>query len=775
MACLFLTDHNMNYENINNQLIEFLIDSRNEAGLSQEDVAARSDVFGMGRTLDQRAVSRIEKQPLKADAIKMAGYLNAIGMDPSRYYEFLNQITYNNMDDIAMTYVSTTEVATKVAQALVKITDTKETITNLAQERCYIDAVALGDKFEKYEELLQSLNRKPIIGGFGHFDSGKTTMFNTLTGGKVLTEKFTPATCVVNLLMHTDDKPSIISGQVAIFRKGFKPYMIHSKEWVDTYLIEQGGTDILDRLGVHNYDDTFDNDAYIAIVFMDAPILKKVWLMDTPGDLNSEDERDTEKALGGVELADGIVFLSNNAGFFKESDLGFAANIIRQCPPVDKMNPLKHLLFVQSHCHSDLDADDVTMVGKSTFKRIKKQLEKLIFNAWIDEGYIDEAPEPAELTARTQPFWRENDMYRSSLIRQVDEMADYLIDNHAAIVEQNINNIFAQADKVLEVAIESLKDKEQASVDRVREVEEQDARFRKHASKITAEFKNVIASCSERKKKDLEDMRTFFQYHSSVEGLESLITDAYDDKKIAQAEIGNYFSQLITSKLESSLKSSGKVVSNEVEALLVRWQEAAPKMTKASIDCAINDLDIDVSGFNSRAAFIGGMAGLGSLGAMALYVSTIASNLGAYILVGKAAGVLVSLGLAGSVSAVTSFVAAIGGPINIGIVIAAAIGYMVYRLMGGSWQKSLAKKVAELIRKVDVWNQINECIETFWNSTESAIQAGLDELVVQTEEYISKLKEEAATDYDIEELKRSVKALSEVQDLLNGKSYTKTA
>ncbi|ENM6584238.1 helix-turn-helix transcriptional regulator, partial [Vibrio alginolyticus] len=113
----------MSNENINKQLIEFLIGSRTEAGLSQEDVAARSDIYGMGRTLDQRAVSRIEKQPLKADAIKMAGYLNAIGMEPNRFYEFLNQITYKK-EDISMSIITTTEVATKVTQALDKITDT---------------------------------------------------------------------------------------------------------------------------------------------------------------------------------------------------------------------------------------------------------------------------------------------------------------------------------------------------------------------------------------------------------------------------------------------------------------------------------------------------------------------------------------------------------------------------------------------------------------------------------------------------------------------------
>lgn len=765
----------MSNDNINKQLIEFLISSRNEAGLSQDDVAARSDIYGMGRTLDQRSVSRIEKQPIKADAIKLAGYLNAIGMEPNRYYDFLNQITYKK-EDLSMTTVSMNEVATKVAKALEKITETKEAIAQVTKEQSYIASIGLGDKFEKYEDLLKSLNGKPIIGGFGHFDSGKTTMFNTLTGGKVLTEKFQPATCVVNLLMHIDDQPSNINGQVAIFRKGFKPHMIHSKDLVNRYLIEQGGTDILDRLGVHNHDESVTNDAYIAIVFMEAPILKKVWLLDTPGDLNSDDEQDTEKALGGIELADGVVFLSMHAGFFKESDLGFAANIIRQRPPVDKNNPLKHMLFVQSHCHSELSADDVSMVGKVTFKRIKKQLDKLVFNHWVEDGYIDEAPESSELTARTQPFWRENELYRTSLIRQVDEMAEYLIDNHTAIVEQNINNIYSQADKVLEVAIASLKDKEQASVDRVKEVEAQDARFRKQAAEITSEFKDIISSCKDRKSKDLADMKDFYRYTSSPDGLEALLTETYEDKKEAQTEIGNYFSQLITSKLESNLKSSGKVVSNEVEALLVKWQEAAPRMTKASIDSEIGDLDIDVSGFNSRAAFVGGMTGLGSLGAMALYVSTIASNLGAYILVGKAAGVLVSLGLASSVTSVTSFVAALGGPITIGIAIAAAIGYMVYRLMGASWQKSLAKKVSDAIKKENVWDQLEDCITKFWNSTQTAIQAGLDELVEQTEEYIHKLKEEAATEYDTDEIKRSVEALDMLRSLLlGGKSDTKTA
>lgn len=54
------------------------------------------------------------------------------------------------------------------------------------------------------------------------------------------------------------------------------------------------------------------------------------------------------------------------------------------------------------------------------------------------------------------------------------------------------------------------------------------------------------------------------------------------------------------------------------------------------------------------------MTGLASLGAMAVLVSTIGSNLGVYILVGHVAGWLTTLGITSSVTTLTSFVAAIG-------------------------------------------------------------------------------------------------------------------
>lgn len=749
----------MKQDELNAKLRTFLINNREKAGLSQSDVAARSEVFGIGKTLDQRAVSRIENQPISVDAIKIAGYLSAVGIQPKKYYELLTEYTYRENGEIMSNLVGDL-IKGKINKTADKLSVAKEQI--LAFEHEYIDSNDLISKFEKLEDLVQGLNRKPVIGFFGHFDAGKSTLINTVINQSVLPTRYQPATCVVNLLMHMTDKPSTLAGNVAVFRKGFRPHMINNTELVDRFLIEEGGIEVLEKLGVHNYDEDVSSDAYIAIVFADAEILKSTWLLDTPGDLNGSDESDLEKALGGIEFADGVVFLSNHTGFFKDSDLGFAANIIRQCPPVKVNRCLEHLLFVQSHCHSEIRKQDVENVGIITFKRIKKQIDNLVFKSWQEDEYILDIPQPSEVASRVRPFWRENTEYCNGVLQAISKMGDFLNQNHEDIVDKYIADVLNNASLIITSVIVSLNNKKSESFHRVREVEEKDARFRQQSAQLVSDFKEIIDSCGDRSKYDLEVMREYFKYNTSPDGIEEIIDDTYSDKKEAQSEIGNYISQLISTKLESTLKASGKVISAEIERLLIRWQEAAPSISSTSIDSSVTGMHLDISEFNSRAAFVGGLAGMGSLGAMALYVSTIASNLGAYILVGKAAGVLVSLGLVGSVTTVTSFVAAIGGPITIGIVLAAAIGYLIYRLAGGSWQKSLAKKAAEAIRKENVFDNIERVVINYWTSTQKAIAAGLAELIVQTDAYVLKLKSEAATDYNEEELNACINHLDQV-------------
>ncbi len=764
----------MGQERLTELLRNFFVEGRTRAGLSQSDVAARSDVFGLGPVLDQRAVSRLEQQPLNVDAIKVAGYLSAIGVPLERYYGFLEKVSQPNGGNM-LAIGNSDSIRAHISEALDKVSVAETSLRNCGCP--YLNGLDLFERLDGAKAALRNLNRKPIIGFFGHFDAGKSTIINTVLGQNILTTQYAPATCIVNLVMHRDDRPKTLQGQVSLFRRGFSPHMINDEALVSDYLIEDGDFNILERLGVHNYDESIPNDAYIAIVFAESEILRHIWLLDTPGDLNNSDEgnNDSQKALGGAELADGIVFVSGHTGFFKGDDLGFAADILRNHPPLSPNAPTTHLLFIQSHCHSAVNPDDVERVRHITFKRIKRQVEELIFKHWKADGALQDSPTPEQMADRIQPFWRENDLYRIKTLERIQELALFLTKNQNERTLQNISIVLAKTKEKFHEAMVRLEGRKQDSIHRLQEVQQQDARFRKEAEQLISEFSRLIDKCEQYRQDDKDTMKNYYDAKTSVEALVDIIDDVYDDKKEAQAGVGNYIGQLFSAKLESTLKCSGNSISDKVDNLLVRWQQAIPSalIGKSNINgSCINPGEFN--GFDSRAAFVSGLAGLGSLGAMALYVSTIASNLGAYILVAKVAGILVSLGLVGSVTTVTSFVAAIGGPITIGIALAALIGLAVYSLFGGSWQKVLAKKVSTAIRKSNAWEDMESSVNKFWDSTKVAIAAGVKELRTQTEVHINELMDDAKTEYNVESLDSCIEFLHTIGSSLAKDCSSKT-
>ncbi|MGA0424123.1 hypothetical protein ACO2XV_22515 [Escherichia coli] len=51
-----------------------------------------------------------------------------------------------------------------------------------------------------------------------------------------------------------------------------------------------------------------------------------------------------------------------------------------------------------------------------------------------------------------------------------------------------------------------------------------------------------------------------------------------------------------------------------------------------------------------------------------------------------------------------------------------------------------------------MFDDIEKAVTDYWNSTSKAIKAGLDELIIKTDEYIENLKADAKVEYDIDEV-----------------------
>ncbi|UIJ38696.1 dynamin family protein [Desulfobaculum bizertense] len=755
----------MSEKSTNAKLQDFLIGKRKEANLSQQQVANKSDAFGKKQILDQKAVSRLEKNPAYADAFKIAGYLNAIGAKPNEYFDFLKKI--NNTKEIEMEPNANIEyVQTLVDNKLKNLT---EVSSELKQRECHYFKNEIETLIKKAQEALTHIVRKPTIGLFGSFDSGKSTLINTILGMDIIPASYTPATNVINLILHTSDRPTNITDQAIIFKKGFSPYMLHDENSVKEYMIASGNYDILQKHGTHNYEEEIESDAYLAIVFSDSDVLKNIWLMDTPGDMNTEDQSkgntDTDKAISAAGLVDGIVYLSRFAGFFGNSDLGLASNILRAHPPIDTNNPTSHFMFVMSHCDNSHSKEEIERVKSVTFKRLQNQFNEFIFSPWESSTKRNISPQKIQLVDRTFPFWVENEEFSKQVINEILKIGNFLAETQKEKATKQANNILKALKGKITGFIAILENRKKGKDKRFKELNDQIKLFRSESEKLLKEFKNAIEDCNTFKQKDKDKILKFYSELSDFNYIKNIIEEHYDNKKDAQNQIGDLIGQILTVEIEKTLKKSGESISERVKDLLSKWNNIAPAVveenTTGEFHCGISSC----STFDARAAFLGGLAGLGSLGAMTFFASSIiTSNLGAYILVGQFAGILTSLGLVGSVTSVTSFVSAIGGPITIGIFLAALIGLSIFGI-SSSWQTSLAKKVAKELNKGKPKPKILNYIEKFWDNTHKAISMGLNNLQHETERHIKTMNQDIKSEYTPDELN---KAISDMNQILNG-------
>jgi transcriptional regulator with XRE-family HTH domain len=680
----------MPLENLNENIRLELIRTRKNAGMTQMDVAAKSEIFGVGRLLDQNAVVRIEKQPLAMDFIKLLAYLSAVGMSIEAFYELLNKCAYedeSNTVKIRPRDEITKKQSVLILETLMKVRALIETLPERHQ------AVLSMDAFNRIESYLTKT--KLIIGFIGGTNAGKSTLINVIIGQPLLPTSMSATTRMLSLVMHVSDKPSYIIGSVAVFKKGFHPMMLFDEAAIKQYLIAQGDKSILSGHRI-------DTEAYIAVVFAEADVLNHVWLLDTPGDL--ENHSDTEMVISSAALIDGVVFMSDMNDFLKPNEWGLMANVMRLKPAISSDSPFDHLLLVPSQCDSKTEIEAVTKTGVSRIEGLQEQLDTLVFSSWMEGKYVDHFPTSEQLIARIQPFGREHHTLRTQTLSKIQELAKYLMPHKeselVATVEYEIkNNLKSNLIRTLE-SLEFVKLQGDKRADSIKELELKVA----DASKaVTDNFHDLLDALDGNKKADIKAMKAYFEDITSQAGLTDIIEEMYPDQKDAQEEIGNYVGQLLIIEMAKIFKQRGATISDAIIGFLDEW----------------NNL-MDKSNHYSYSIFKGGFYGLSNIGALAFCPSLNEVNVTENMILGAKA---------------------LGTPITNGVTLANNIGSITYRHVGGgSWQSYLAKKTANVIRNEDLWKTIEPLMVNFWDGTEQAITNGLKSLNVSAQDAVSYAK-----------------------------------
>lgn len=765
---------------LNDYIAKQLVELREKSEQSQKQVADISYLEGSDVVLNQRKVSRIEKEPLSANSIDIAAYMIAIGKQPQDFFTLLQVATAkfrttNQMDILEMKTISSEKIKVAIASAYDKLENGHKVLLNSTNPSP--SHIILRESFTLAKENLKSLNRKPTIGMLGHYDSGKSSKLNVIIGegmGITLPEDYQPTTNILNLLMHTSDRPNTLSKEpVAVFKTGFKPHMIHDKSKVEKYLIGQGGQEFLHEIGQHSYGELNPEykDAYIAVIFMGSPVLEKMWLLDTPGDMNGDDSNDSDVAISGVDLVDGLFFLDSVSGFLDKHSFGFFSEVLRANPPIDPDNPMAHIRIFATKAHG-IKPEEMDSLRNRLTVRYGKQFDEFIFKSWADD-LIRAGKEvgPNTFNARQisdviLPYAREIPEFKANMLKQLDDMAGYLMEHHCQFIEQSAEKVLESLRILMRNKINQTKKLKDDVDTRKSEAKERAARFRLAHTKVNTALISILDVNIPAYRQSCEkEMKGLAARLSNQSYIESLINENYTDKKEAVNSIGDHIGQLISSEFETTVKNNAASYSDKVQLVMNEF-ESELNDSIGDTNYSVGDTSID---FDAKAAFLGGLTGLTGFGAMSVYASAVAagSNLGGYILSAKLAGLLVNLGLASSTTAVISTISALGGPVGIGIAIASIIGILAWKFFGASWQEALAKKVIKSLDKKPFMDNVQPKIDDFWNQTVAALKACMINLEIEMEKDISSSNAMAESEFSTEDVDTW---LSELNIILTGLS-----
>lgn len=580
-------------------------------------------------------------------------------------------------------------------------------------------------KVENVISNLDQISRKPRLGVFGHFDMGKSRLCNVLLGDSCLPTRYQPTTSVACILRHISDKPSWQVEDVWMMGNGFNIHKINDENHCKEHRVKAGNLASLESYVTHQ--DEEDLDSHYAVLYIDAPILLACDLVDMPGYENNEkDSKRTELATTFVDI---VLYLSTAQGFLGKNDLDYIGSLINVLPSYEceKIKSLDNLFILATRSdivenHNDR-VDLLDKAAKRAFKHLEYKFEERAAAERITEEYF---------RSRFFTFSADKKVLRTDFEKHLvnllqENLPDLISEKFNTYFHENLESLSHKYNNLTENLESILNQREQMKIqlDVMKEDEKIDSINRKnHKEKILKDIQTYKNEC-------ITEVRVVTKKYLTVDYIESMIQSRYDDKKEAQQLAASYLSDSIQFSINKKVKERSAELSKQIDDLLKEYYKKQNFNQSIKLD------------FDSKSVFMGAVASLTTFGALATWASIVAagSNLGAYLLVPTIVSFLSSIGISvGGTAAAASIVAALGGPVTIGIGIAVAIGSIFAWLTGSSWQKKIAKKLVDLFEKENFETKLIHGISKYWDDTSKAFEAAADETEQKFQVTISNLE-----------------------------------
>ena len=600
--------------------------------------------------------------------------------------------------------------------------------------------------------------RKPLVLIAGRFDSGKTRIANALLGSNNLPSQYTPTTSVVTFIRHESERPVWQKEEVWIMGREFDPSTWDDERSCQKHRLIAGSFDTLRRFGTKESDGEVLG-AKSALVYMDAPLLNACTLVDVPG--YSDEYEEERMANASANFADVLIYTAPAKGFLDAVDFLHLGLLLRSLPTIHArsqkgIEKFSNFFLVASHAEPSISDKDLERILNNGAKRLYRHLKDSVLKT------RDVSEE--ELRTRFRTFWYENQKRRLELEEGVQHTLSRVMP--------------VSIEKHVDVELREIKSKAKGSF------ADQIAAYEQTLSKLEAARKGFAALKDEEPEHRRRVREKKKEVKTKIEPLRAASIDFVRDKiaeMVTSAAIEVFIRQHFPKKDEAKKDALAKLL-EDAQARVDDVLHSESEKVKPILDEFFKEYDVSLGSFKStefddsftipfdtHGAFIGGLAGLGTLGALGVWASAM-GNLGGYILVAKIASVLSAVGLSVGSTSLVTLVAAIGGPVTLAIGLASLLTLGVWALLGESWQSRLAKKLAKLLAEKEFLKKAENGVNSFWDQTWQAFEAGSNEVERRFGQYLLTNQQLLSDEEEgsREKIEATLKILEDLKDFFAG-------
>ncbi|MFS0883511.1 dynamin family protein [Metabacillus niabensis] len=627
-----------------------------------------------------------------------------------------------------------------------KISEFKKKVQNeFLKVTSHTDFAPLRKKFDNFNKFNNPI--KPKVAVLGMSDAGKSTFINSLLGSNELPAYWTPATSTNVHIKHVSDRPRYTHDDVLVLnneQNQIKVEKLESHEYYEEHKIISGGLDLLNEFGTRKGKFYEEDKNLLIITYLDKEILNVCDIIDVPGFGTGDRSLDNTMANSTQRIADIVIYLSPSNAFLRGEELQFLRNTINILEPIERKNeniiePLGNFYVVASQALAvdNGNIDSLMTVLDNGTDRLYTDINPEIWekkNKATGYNYSFE-----DLRKRFFTFAIDRQSLRNSLEidlkRLLETIPDLVIKNYQSTLSDFFTiskNEFLGKANYYKVLLNRR--------DEFLEMLEEINKNMPNEERINESLrKEVLTKIRALKSESLSEFRA--QYDLIINEnhiLEVIKRNNYKKKKQDLQRLSGYISGELESKLENILIQKSEELSEVIDKYL---KDISNNINSASKKFFGINVDNNIS-FNVINAFASGLAGLATFGGLAIWASTL-GNLGAYILVAQSVSLLSALGISvGGTAAAVSAVAAIGGPITLGIALAVIATVSTFAITSGTWKKSISKKIVKEYNKQNAFGKYESVINSFWNDTEKAFEKADDEMKEEARNRVQLIKAE---------------------------------